>query len=124
MTSLLCLQMGIYFEARSESLIGQSLVAETILNRVKSPKFPNNICDVVIQRKQFSFFNDASSDNPLIIKDKKSWNAVGYTAKRMIQGNISYGTGCFYHTIKVKPSWAKKMNVLYIEDNHIFYTNC
>lgn len=44
-----CLSEAIYYEARSESLIGQKAVAEVILNRRKSKHFPNTICEVVFQ---------------------------------------------------------------------------
>ena len=60
--SALCLAMAVYYEARSESRDAQMAVAEVILNRVNSPKFPNTICEVVKQDKgpkaydcQFSF---------------------------------------------------------------------
>jgi hypothetical protein len=44
-----CLAEAIYFEARGEPVEGQFAVAEVILNRVDSPKFPNSICKVVRQ---------------------------------------------------------------------------
>ena len=44
-----CLAEAIYFEARGEGVEGQFAVAEVILNRVDSPKFPNSICKVVRQ---------------------------------------------------------------------------
>ena len=44
-----CLAEAIYFEARGEPVEGQFAVAEVILNRVESPKFPNSICKVVRQ---------------------------------------------------------------------------
>ena len=42
-----CLAEAIYFEARGEPVEGQFAVAEVILNRVDSPKFPNSICTLV-----------------------------------------------------------------------------
>ena len=44
-----CLARAIYFEARSESELGQLAVAKVILNRVKDPEYPNTICGVVYQ---------------------------------------------------------------------------
>ena len=46
---------AIYFEAKGEPLSGQLAVAEVILNRAKSGRFPKAICSVVTQRGQFSF---------------------------------------------------------------------
>lgn len=44
-----CLAEALYFEARGESLQGQFAVAEVIMNRVDSPRFPGSICGVVNQ---------------------------------------------------------------------------
>lgn len=40
-------------EARGESLEGQIAVGAVILNRVKDPRFPNTITEVVFQKNQF-----------------------------------------------------------------------
>ena len=70
-----CLATAIYFEARGEPLKGQIAVSQVILDRVRSPKFPQTICGVVYQgqyRKgcQFSFTCDGQSDTP---RDKAQW---------------------------------------------------
>ena len=48
-TTLLCLALNMYFEARSEPIAGQIAVAEVTLNRVASPHYPNTVCEVVLQ---------------------------------------------------------------------------
>lgn len=53
--AIMCLAMAIYAEARGEPEPGQWMIAAIVLNRVESPRYPDNICDVVAQRKQFSF---------------------------------------------------------------------
>lgn len=46
-------------EAEDESELGKRLVIDTVLNRVDSPHFPNNITDVIYQKHQFtSMWND------------------------------------------------------------------
>lgn len=50
-----CLAGAIYFESKGEPLSGQLAVAEVILNRAKSGRFPPDVCSVVMQRGQFSF---------------------------------------------------------------------
>ena len=52
---LACMTEAIYFEARGETEEGQRAVAEVILNRVASPRFPDTVCAVVKQRWQFSY---------------------------------------------------------------------
>ncbi|HEX9858836.1 MAG TPA: cell wall hydrolase, partial [Paracoccaceae bacterium] len=61
-----CLAEALYFEARGETVQGQFAVAEVILNRVDSPRYPATICGVVHQGGrggcQFSFTCDGYSD--------------------------------------------------------------
>src|SRR5215204_2812022 len=42
-----CLAQAVYFEARSESELGQLAVATVILNRAKTEHYPSSICGVV-----------------------------------------------------------------------------
>ena len=53
--ALQCLAGAIYFESKGEPLTGQLAVAEVIINRAKSGRFPADVCAVVKQRGQFSF---------------------------------------------------------------------
>jgi N-acetylmuramoyl-L-alanine amidase len=53
--TLRCLATAVYFEAKSEPMAGQLAVAQVIINRTKSGRFPANVCGVVKQRGQFSF---------------------------------------------------------------------
>lgn len=57
---LQCLAGAIYFESKGEPLAGQLAVAEVIINRAKSGRFPPSVCDVVKQRGQFSFVRGGS----------------------------------------------------------------
>lgn len=50
-----CLAGAVYFESKGEPLAGQLAVANVIINRSKSGRFPADICAVVKQRGQFSF---------------------------------------------------------------------
>jgi N-acetylmuramoyl-L-alanine amidase len=50
-----CLANAVYFEARGESLEGQLAVAEVVMNRSRSGRYPATWCGVVTQRAQFSF---------------------------------------------------------------------
>lgn len=43
----------VYLEARGEDFTGQRMVAEVILNRVISDKFPNTVSEVIYQQNQF-----------------------------------------------------------------------
>ena len=122
-----CLARAIYFEARSESELGQVAVAKVILNRVKDPEYPNTICGVVYQGSgrrnscQFSFACDGLPDD---VKSAAAWSNAKRIAKMTIAGDAkvaSLTTATNYHADYVKPKWAKSMKRLVKIGRHIFY---
>ena len=44
----------VYCEAGAEDMVGMILIANVIINRVNSNKYPNNVTDVILQKGQFS----------------------------------------------------------------------
>ena len=54
-TALVCMAHAIYFEARSESTVGQIAVAQVIMNRVSDHRFPDSVCDVVTDGLRYSW---------------------------------------------------------------------
>ena len=115
-----CLADNIYFEALTESEAGQVAVANVTMNRVKNPAFPNSVCEVVWEPKQFSWTHDGKSDTP---SSKKAYDKVYEIAKAVYYGNIVDITegATFYHADYVNPSWAKVMQRVAKIDTHIFY---
>lgn len=122
-----CLARAVYFEARSESELGQLAVARVILNRVKDPNYPNTICGVVYQGSgrrnscQFSFACDGLADD---VKQPGAWAQSKRVAQKAIAGNAkvaAIGTATNYHADYVKPKWAKNMKRLIKIGRHIFY---
>jgi spore germination cell wall hydrolase CwlJ-like protein len=111
-----CLARAVYFEARSESALGQMAVAKVILNRVKSPQYPNTIC-------QFSFSCDGQPDD---VKQPGAWAQAKHIAQRAIKGDpgvaAKLGGALHYHADYVKPRWAKSMRKAIKVGRHIFYT--
>lgn len=77
--SLRCLATAIYYEARSEPASGQLAVAQVILNRAKSGRFPPDVCGVVTQRGQFSFVR--GGELPAIDTDRTQYRTALKVAK-------------------------------------------
>lgn len=122
-----CLARAVYFEARSESDLGQLAVAKVILNRVKDPEYPNSICGVVYQGSgrrnscQFSFACDGLPDD---VKSASSWAHAKRIAQKAIAGDArvaAIATATNYHADYVKPKWAKSMKRLIKIGRHVFY---
>jgi spore germination cell wall hydrolase CwlJ-like protein len=121
-----CLATAIYFEARGEPVRGQIAVAQVILNRVRSPQFPQTICGVVYQGQmqkgcQFSFACDGHTDMP---RDNEQWALAQDIAKQASSGQVwlpEVGYSTYYHANYVRPGWVNNMNKIDKIGNHIFY---
>jgi spore germination cell wall hydrolase CwlJ-like protein len=115
-----CLAKTIYFESRNQPQEGQIAVAEVVLARVKSNKFPNTICGVIKQPSQFSWYQ---ANKKLEMKNKKAKNKAYEIAIKVITRTYTpeVPTALFYHNDSVKPAWAKKLVVVKTIKNHTFY---
>jgi spore germination cell wall hydrolase CwlJ-like protein len=122
-----CLAQGIYFEARGEPVKGQAAVAQVILNRVRNPTYPNTICGVVYQNKdwqnrcQFSFACDRIADR---VRSQQHWKIAGEVAMATTSGKIwlkEVGSSTHYHATYVRPPWAKTMKKVGKIGLHVFY---
>ena len=120
--TLTCLALNVYHEARSDDVLGQLAVAQVTLNRVASPRYPNTVCDVVWDNKQFSWTHDGKSDKP---KEAQAWKhaqAVAYMALHDMARvpNLTPET-LHYHASWVTPYWAKNKQPAVIVGSHKFY---
>ncbi|VAW05057.1 Cell wall hydrolyses involved in spore germination [hydrothermal vent metagenome] len=118
-TQMQCLAGTVYFESKGESLAGQLAVARVVMARAASPRFPNSICGVVYQRRQFSFIRGGKM--PRINTGGRHWrNAVAIAKIATNDGWKSPVEGAlFFHARYVSPGWRlKRMATI---DNHIFY---
>jgi spore germination cell wall hydrolase CwlJ-like protein len=128
-----CLARAVYFEARSESTLGQLAVATVILNRVKASDNSASVCGVVykganrLNACQFSFACDGKPDVP---DDVAAWNtALNITTLALTtdeeipdQQMQVVANATFYHADYVDPYWSKSMHRLTKIGRHIFYS--
>lgn len=122
-----CLAEALYFEARGESVKGQFAVAEVILNRVSSSRFPNTVCAVIRQgtgRKHACQFSYTCDGLPERIHEPIAYERVGKIARIMLDGGPRNLTGgaTFYHTTAVRPRWAKSFRRTAKMGVHLFYS--
>ena len=124
MTPFLCLAAAIYFEAGNQSVEGKQAVADVILTRVASARFPNTICDVVFQSKQFSFTHDGLPDDIDAITNVLDVAMVNEAKAVASHSMDNYTPGLHsdhYHTIAVNPYWNANMQFVTVVGYHIFY---
>lgn len=121
-----CLSEALYFEARGESPQGLAAVAEVILNRVDSSRFPNSVCAVINQgtgKKYQCQFTYTCDGQPERIHEPKAWAKVGKVARAMLDGAPRQLTGgaTHYHTTAVKPRWSRVYTHTTTVGVHKFY---
>ena len=117
-SELNCLAVSVYYEAKSEPLAGQLAVADVILNRAQSGRFPRSVCGVVTQRGQFSFVRAGKLPTPPGNGQWKKALAVAQVAMKE-QWDSPVPEALYFHARYVKPSW-KRPRVGAV-GNHVFY---
>ncbi|MEN2710737.1 cell wall hydrolase [Sphingomonas sp. NPDC092331] len=117
-SELNCLAVSVYYEAKSEPLAGQLAVADVILNRTESGRFPRSVCGVVTQRGQFSFVRGGKLPTPPANGQWKKALAVAQVAMKD-QWDSPVPEALYFHARYVKPSW-KRARVGSV-GNHVFY---
>ncbi|MBS0124545.1 cell wall hydrolase [Aestuariicoccus sp. KMU-90] len=121
-----CLAEALYFEARGETVKGQFAVAEVIMNRVDSPRFPDSVCDVVHQgtgRKYACQFTYTCDGQPEQIAEPDAWERVGKVARAVLRGAPRALTdgATHYHTTAVAPKWSRTYTRTASIGTHLFY---
>ncbi|MDX9668670.1 cell wall hydrolase [Pseudomonas sp. P8_250] len=108
------------YEARSESLIGAIAVGYVILERTRNPeRWPKTVRGVVTQKNQFSYLRKRQKSKP----KPEDWERAYIASYQILHGEVSnpIGASDHYHTLKVKPKWAKKMQYVATVGSHKFY---
>lgn len=120
-----CMVEALYFEIRNGNEEAMRNVADVIINRTKTKGYPESVCKVIAQHKQFSYKLEG--------KGKPGWQqrVKGAELKalervRVVAGDtLAQGpkdaTITHYHTHAVKPSWAKRLKQSASDKWHRFY---
>tara|TARA_R110000772_G_scaffold10840_1_gene34326 strand:- start:43 stop:441 length:399 start_codon:yes stop_codon:yes gene_type:complete len=127
MTPLICLATAIFFEARGEPIDAQTLVAEVVVNRVHDDRYPDTVCDVVFEDKQFSFTHDGKSDDmakyDTFFDVEAQETSLSIAQEVLYNQEVTLTSSTHYHTVHVEPDWSTVYTVDGIYGTHIFYTN-
>lgn len=108
-------------EAGGEDLTGRILVANVVMNRVRSDRFPNTITEVVYQRSgrgaQFSPVSDGRIDRVGI-----SVETVEAVSRALGGEDVSAGA-LYFRSVNSRSGWFDhSLNRVLEYGNHIFYT--
>ncbi|MCY7339651.1 MAG: cell wall hydrolase [Sphingomonas bacterium] len=116
-----CLATAVYFESMGESLEGQLAVAQVVINRADSGRYPTSWCGVVKQKAQFSFVR--AGRFPRIDTGCLAWRKAQAIA-RIAAGKMAEvlpSDVLWYHADYVAPSWGRRLARVEKIGAHIFY---
>lgn len=101
-------------EAGGEGIVGKKLVANVILNRVKSHVWPNTVCGVVSQPGQFSPFENGRFQ--IAIPDRETVAAVNAA----LEGENNAVNITYFKSVKSRQVWSNKV-LAFTYGKHLFY---
>lgn len=111
---LLLLSKLVTGEARGESYEGQVAVAAVVINRVKDPRFPDSIKDVIYQKNAFSVVSDGSIN---MQPTESAYNA----AIEALYGKDPTNKAVFFWNPEIATcKWIKTLNPYLKIGNHVF----
>ena len=115
----------VHSEAGDQSYEGKLAVANIVINRVKSSKYPNTIYKVIYQPGQFTVAKNGSLSKQLDKYDSYSSTSQLLSikaARAALEGANNIGNRLYFHTYKLAKSkgYDQKKNCVRIED-HLFW---
>ncbi len=113
-SDLYLMAKAIYAEGRGESYTGQVAIGAVIMNRVKSPSFPNTIAGVIYQKGAFT----AVADGQINLEP----NQTAYdAAKDAMNGwDPTYGSLYYYNPAVATSAWIFNRKTVTTIGKHVF----
>ncbi|MFK5893608.1 MAG: cell wall hydrolase [Pseudomonadota bacterium] len=130
---MMCMTANNYFEAKGDGLSSMAGVTNNVYKRIKSPYYPNTVCEVVHQSKggtcMYSWWCDGKLDIIDLSKpaDRHAFIQAALVASAFLESEeppeLGMGDVLLYHSINVYPSWAKSNLTMYVGKmgSHLFY---
>jgi spore germination cell wall hydrolase CwlJ-like protein len=119
-----CMTEALWHEARGENEAGIRAVATVILNRSQSKHYPDSICRVIRQYKQFSYTHQLKDFYPQPKQvEYRKYDLIVRIAEEISEGTFKKtlpSNVLWYHTVNVKPKWSEQMKVLKTVGKHKF----
>jgi spore germination cell wall hydrolase CwlJ-like protein len=115
-----CLAEAVYFEARGTGTTGESAVAHVVVNRARSPKFPNSVCGVIADGCQFSYRCDGRAD---VLAEPGARARAFKIAETVLRGAPDITEGAlFFHSARANPgSWFSSRPRIGTFGGNVFY---
>ena len=113
-SDLYLMAKAIYAEGRGESYTGQVAIGAVIMNRLRSPDFPNTISGIIYQKGAFT----AVADGQINLEP----NQTAYNAARdaMNGWDPTYGALYYYNPAKATSAWIFSSPTVTVIGKHVF----
>jgi spore germination cell wall hydrolase CwlJ-like protein len=123
-----CLARNIYYEAGGEPFEGKVAVAQVVINRTQSGKFPSDICRVIYQKNvvydkvlcQFSWYCEGPARVPP--KYAAAYRESEIVAKQVLLEGFrlpSLEKALYFHAKHINPKWDREK--VAVIGGHVFY---
>lgn len=113
-SDLYLMAKAIYAEGRGESYTGQVAIGAVIINRVKSPQFPNTVAGVIYQKGAFTAVDDGQIN---LEPDETAYNA----ARDAMNGwDPTYGCLYYYNPAVATSAWIFERQTVTVIGKHVF----
>ena len=128
-TDLLCMTCACYHESRGEPTRGKESVLKVILTRKASDLYPDTVCGVVTQRKQFSWWPTKagvamSDEEPLSVCQEMSKTMLHQERTKLRDYSSRNFYGLHFHSTSSAPDWSKGCRSIETIGDHVFYRDC
>ena len=112
-----CMTKVILYEAGAEGRAGQVAVAQVVMNRATSGRFPKTVCGVVYQPGQFSSIRSYKAPGGA------RWERAEEIARDVMMGEAQSGVGkaLYFHATRVSPAYVRSRTRVATIGNHVFY---
>lgn len=122
-----CIVTALYHEARGEGEFGMKAIANVIHNRYKHPNYPDTYCEVINQKRQFSYTLERKAEGEelkQLHRDRLAYKTAEEIAEDMLDGKLQKflpENTLHYAKASVKNYWTKTKKVIADIGNHRFY---
>lgn len=125
-----CLAEALWYESRGESSRGIKLIGQVVINRTKSPHFPDTVCKVIKQkingRYQYSYHHLPNTRKHLLKKNQATYNKMYRIADKVLTDNFEkrkiLTKALYYKVCEVESEFFDRLKYLGREQNHCFFT--
>ena len=116
-----CMATALYHEARGETKSGMAMIGLIILNRTKSPKYANTVCEIIKERNAFQWYQYSKHNRP---KEHSRYLLAQVVAKDLLSGRYDgkMSSSVLWFKVCNHPSeFFSKLKIYSRQSNHCFY---